>query len=199
MRGVNLIAVFNKEQNKVLMCKRRKDPYKGLLNFVGGKIKDGEEHFASAYRELFEENINLITKECSDLTGDGRFNVELMEISFSEQLGYADKSNSTQKMTNAIGMGTARLYIMDKSHVLSNKDKGVFADVSHFGEGIVNTNGETVAVSLKGNKILDKLGIDSTEELYLALRIVSEVDAVMDKGILKKDEAVRKMAEAILN
>lgn len=150
-------------------------------------------------RELFEENINLITKECSDLTGDGEFNVELMEISFSEQLGYADKSNSTQKMTNAIGMGTARLYIIDKSHVLSNKDKGVFADVSHLGEGIVNTNGETVAVSLKGNKILDKLGIDSTEELYLALRIVSEVDAVMDKGILKKDEAVRKMAEAILN
>lgn len=55
MRGVNLIAVFNKEQNKVLMCKRRKDPYKGLLNFVGGKIKEGEDGFSSAYRELFEE------------------------------------------------------------------------------------------------------------------------------------------------
>ncbi len=55
MRGVNLIVVFNKETDKVLMCKRRKDPYQGLYNFVGGKIEENENGFSAAYRELYEE------------------------------------------------------------------------------------------------------------------------------------------------
>lgn len=37
------------------MCKRAKDPYKGLYNFVGGKIEPGEDGYAAAYRELYEE------------------------------------------------------------------------------------------------------------------------------------------------
>lgn len=37
------------------MCKRRKEPYKGLLNLVGGKIEENEEHISAAYRELWEE------------------------------------------------------------------------------------------------------------------------------------------------
>lgn len=43
------------------MCRRRKEPYKGLLNFVGGKIERNEEGFAAAYRELEEET--TITKD----------------------------------------------------------------------------------------------------------------------------------------
>lgn len=45
--------VYN--QDKVLFCKRRKDPYKGLYNLVGGKIEPKEDGFISAYRELEEE------------------------------------------------------------------------------------------------------------------------------------------------
>ena len=37
------------------MCKRRKDPYKGLYNFVGGKIEADEDGLQAAYRELREE------------------------------------------------------------------------------------------------------------------------------------------------
>ena len=37
MQKYNAIVVFNKQEDKMLMCKRRKNPYKGLLNFVGGK------------------------------------------------------------------------------------------------------------------------------------------------------------------
>ncbi len=55
MQGYNLVAVFNKERNKMLMCKRVKNPYFGLNNMVGGKIEEGEDHEAAAYRELFEE------------------------------------------------------------------------------------------------------------------------------------------------
>jgi len=66
MQGLNVIVVFNKQTDKMLMCKRRKDPYKGLSNFVGGKIEEGEESLYAAYRELQEET--SITKKDIILT-----------------------------------------------------------------------------------------------------------------------------------
>ena len=55
MQGYNVIAVFSPDKSKMLMCKRVKDPYKGLYNMVGGKIEQGEDGYNAAYRELFEE------------------------------------------------------------------------------------------------------------------------------------------------
>jgi 8-oxo-dGTP diphosphatase len=55
MKRVNLIIVLNKEGSHVLMCHRQKNPYKGLYNFVGGKVEPGEDNIAAAYRELYEE------------------------------------------------------------------------------------------------------------------------------------------------
>lgn len=55
MRAVNVIMLFSEDRKKILMCKRRKDPYKGLYNLVGGKIEPGEAGLAAAYRELYEE------------------------------------------------------------------------------------------------------------------------------------------------
>ena len=61
MQGFNLLVVFNKSLDRILMCKRTKEPYLGLSNFVGGKIECGEDGFAAAYRELEEET--SITKD----------------------------------------------------------------------------------------------------------------------------------------
>lgn len=55
MQGYNLIVIFNEHADKMLMCKRRKNPYKGLSNFVGGKIEENENGLEAAYRELEEE------------------------------------------------------------------------------------------------------------------------------------------------
>ncbi len=55
MQGYNVIIVYNYDSEKILMCRRLKDPYKGLSNLVGGKIETGESSLDSAYRELFEE------------------------------------------------------------------------------------------------------------------------------------------------
>ncbi|MDE7280207.1 MAG: NUDIX domain-containing protein [Ruminiclostridium sp.] len=66
MQGYNLVAVFSEDCEKMLMCKRLKDPYKGLINMVGGKIEENEDHETSAYRELFEET--GITREQIKLT-----------------------------------------------------------------------------------------------------------------------------------
>jgi 8-oxo-dGTP diphosphatase len=55
LQGYNVIVVYNAAETSILMCRRRKNPYKGLLNLVGGKIENGEDGLNAAYRELEEE------------------------------------------------------------------------------------------------------------------------------------------------
>lgn len=55
MKKLNLIVVFNSNLDKVLFGIRAKEPYKGLYNFVGGKVEENETNDNAAYRELFEE------------------------------------------------------------------------------------------------------------------------------------------------
>lgn len=55
MQGYNVLMIYNKDMDRLLMCKRLKNPYKGLSNLVGGKIENGETGIEAAYRELFEE------------------------------------------------------------------------------------------------------------------------------------------------
>ena len=55
MKCMNIIAVLDHTGQRILMCKRRKNPYIGLYNLVGGKIEPGEESAHAAYRELYEE------------------------------------------------------------------------------------------------------------------------------------------------
>ena len=42
MKKLNVILVFNKNKDKILMCKRAKKPYKGKLNLVGGKVEEDD-------------------------------------------------------------------------------------------------------------------------------------------------------------
>ena len=66
MKKYNIIVVFNKDMTRTLMCKRTKEPYKGLYNLVGGKIEKENDGLNEAYRELKEEtniskkDINLV-------------------------------------------------------------------------------------------------------------------------------------------
>jgi 8-oxo-dGTP diphosphatase len=55
MKIMNVIVVYDHTRQQILMCLRRKDPYKGKLNFVGGKLEIGESSEEAAYRELQEE------------------------------------------------------------------------------------------------------------------------------------------------
>ena len=64
----NCIVVFNKTKDASLFCMRRKEPYKGLYNFVGGKVEPDESSEEAAYRELKEE------------TGIGRNQIRLYRL-----------------------------------------------------------------------------------------------------------------------
>ena len=66
MKKMNVIVVFNKDMTKTLMCKRTKEPYKGMYNLVGGKIEKENDGLNEAYRELYEET--NISKEDIRLT-----------------------------------------------------------------------------------------------------------------------------------
>ncbi len=55
MQGYNCIIIYAQDGQKLLFCKRTKNPYKGMYNFVGGKLEPGEDGFHGAYRELYEE------------------------------------------------------------------------------------------------------------------------------------------------
>ena len=55
MKKMNMIVIFDKNLKKTLMCKRTKEPYKGMYNLVGGKIEKENDGLNEAYRELFEE------------------------------------------------------------------------------------------------------------------------------------------------
>lgn len=68
MKGYNCIIVLSQDKERLLMCKRLSDPYKGLYNLVGGKIEPGEESSGAAYRELWEE------------TGIGREQISLKHL-----------------------------------------------------------------------------------------------------------------------
>ena len=85
MKVMNVIAVYDRNREHVLMCIRSKNPYKGKLNFVGGKVEPGEDGVTAAYRELEEETgykakdiddfedkiIGVLEEKLPDLTEEG--------------------------------------------------------------------------------------------------------------------------------
>ncbi len=89
MQLYNLIMVFNKNKDKILMCHRAKDPYKGLYNLVGGKIEDDEDFLESAYRELIEET--GITKKDITLSKFMSFNWYPVDMGMEVFIGALNK------------------------------------------------------------------------------------------------------------
>ena len=84
MKKYNVIVVFGKDLNKTLMCKRMKEPYKGMFNLVGGKIDKENDGLNEAYRELKEEtNIN-----CDDISLIHFMNIEYITMDKSIEVYY---------------------------------------------------------------------------------------------------------------
>lgn len=89
MKKLNVIIVFNNKEDKILMCKRTKEPYKGKLNLVGGKVKKDEDELHAAYRELEEET--GITKNDIILTNLMNFEYKLQDMELEVYVGKLNK------------------------------------------------------------------------------------------------------------
>lgn len=86
---MNVIIVYNDQEDKILMCLRKKDPYKGLFNLVGGKVEPGENSLDSAYRELEEET--GIKREDIVLTNLMNFEYKMSNLQLQAYVGKLNK------------------------------------------------------------------------------------------------------------
>ena len=105
MKKFNVILVYNKE-DKILMCKRVKEPYIGKLNLVGGKVEPNEEELHAAYRELQEET--GITANDITLTHMMNFQYKMSDIELEFYMGKLNKNVNLVEEVN-------HLYWIDKN------------------------------------------------------------------------------------
>ena len=105
MKKLNIILVYNKKEDKILMCKREKEPFKGKFNLVGGKVEQGEDELHAAYRELQEET--GITKDDIKLTNLMNFEYKMQDMELELYVG---KLNKEKKVVEEIN----KLYWIDK-------------------------------------------------------------------------------------
>lgn len=127
MKKYNLVSVYNKEYNKILMCKRSKEPYKGKFNLVGGKVENGENEEDAAYRELKEET--GITKEDIELRHLMNFQYIVSDIELEVYAGILNKEISLQEEIN-------KLYWIDKNSNFFNTDE--YAGHGNIGHIVMN-------------------------------------------------------------
>ena len=134
MQGYNLIVVFDQTAKEMLMCERKKNPYKGLFNFVGGKIEIGENGLEAAYRELKEEtnidqeNISLshlmdftyYLDDCYVEVYVGRLNQEVSVAGDENDLYWSDLNHDFFDITKYAGEGNIG-HIME--HIYLSKDR----------------------------------------------------------------------------
>lgn len=55
MKEFVLALVFDENYENLLLMRRKKEPYTGLLNGIGGKIDNGETPHEAVKREFYEE------------------------------------------------------------------------------------------------------------------------------------------------
>ena len=126
MKKLNVILVYNKGENKILMCKRAKDPYKGKLNLVGGKEELGEDELSAAYRELQEET--GITKDDITLIHIMNFQYILSNMELEVYMGTLNKEVKLVKEVN-------ELYWVSKSENFFDSNK--FAGEGNIGHMVI--------------------------------------------------------------
>lgn len=100
MKKLNVILVYNKDENKILMCKRAKEPYKGKVNLVGGKVEPGEDELNAAYRELQEET--AITKDDITLFHIMNFQYIISNMELEVYMGTLNKEVKLVKEVNEL-------------------------------------------------------------------------------------------------
>lgn len=129
MKKLNVIIIYNKEENKILMCKREKEPYKGKYNLVGGKLEENEDSLEGAYRELEEET--GITKDDTILIYLMNFEYKLLDMQLQVFVGKLNKEKTLVEEVN-------KLYWMDLNENFFDEEK--FAGEGNIGHMLCQVN-----------------------------------------------------------
>ena len=114
MKKLNVILVYNKDENEILMCKREKEPYKGKFNLLGGKAEKNENELHAAYRELCEET--GITSDDIVLTHIMNFQYIMQDMELEV---YAGKLNKDIELIEEVN----KLYWINKNENFFDLEK----------------------------------------------------------------------------
>lgn len=160
----------------------------------------GENYFDSnKFYNMASELENII----DDANGDGQKNVEIVVISFNSTLTASQEQNALTRLTMSMGGGKSRVYLMDKAYCMRYADDEILADLSEYADGaadiLMNDRGKIYGIGVAGNPLAEKLGLDDTEGVYVALRAVTEMDGVNFKNIDSVDEQARRIIKYIIN
>lgn len=129
MQGYNVLMVYNRSMEQLLMCKRLKDPYKGLSNLVGGKIENGETGIEAAYRELLEE---------TSISNDDIVLHHLMDFKYYQQNCYVEVYVGKLKRDVVVSGDENKLYWSELNHDFF--DLSLYAGEGNIGHMIEQVN-----------------------------------------------------------
>jgi len=138
MKKLNVILLFNKENDKILMCKREKEPFKGKFNLVGGKVENGEVEIDAAYRELCEET--GITNE--DVKLLHLMNFQYIQDNYELEV-FTGKLNKEVKLQEEVN----KLYWIDSKENFFNSEK--FAGAGNIGHMLQESKGINLGVDYR--------------------------------------------------
>lgn len=165
MQGYNCIMIFNLNGEKLLCCKRTKNPYKGLYNLVGGKIEKNEDGFAAAYRELSEETgINSTSIQLSHMMDFTYYNqdcyVEVYVGYISEDIVLTEEAHPLEWLS------------VDEDYFDSSKFAGegnighMMEQVKIYGMGLMKPDRQTPIINISDSVI--SIGVDGCKGGWIA-------------------------------
>jgi 8-oxo-dGTP diphosphatase len=215
MQGYNCIMVFHQNGN-LLFCKRRKDPYLGLYNLVGGKIEAGEDGFDAAYRELFEEtgispndiklhhmmDFTYYNQDCYVEVYVGHLQGEVVLQEEDHPLEWLNMREDFFDSSRFAGEGNighmveqVKLYGIGKSRIPVNKDSDKKINLNSICIGVDGCKGGWIAAIINhGKLILEKY--TNLEDIVLNYGTFDEFLIDMVIGLPSTSDQIRPDTEA---
>ena len=135
MKRMNVIVVFDKNLENVLMCKRTKEPYMDMYNLVGGKIEKENDGLNEAYREL-EEETNIKKED--------------IELEYFMNLTYIKWNKELEAYYGILKRDVELIEEVNKLEWISINDD--FFDMTKYaGEGNIGHIIEEIKIAIKSN------------------------------------------------
>lgn len=122
MKRMNVIVIYDKDRENVLMCKRTKEPYKGLYNLAGGKIEKENDGLNEAYRELEEET--AITRDDVELIHFMDFEYVVHNYALEVYFGILNKEVELVEEVNKLEWRSLKEDMCDEKVYAGNRNIG---------------------------------------------------------------------------